>query len=219
MTVQEIIKFERGRATSEQCRTIHLFAVGSFWRAYEWSAWLLSLCGMEKLQFVLQSDGGESYFYVGFPRKDISWAKYVPAEVERRDALSEDHVAVILHLAKFTYAADPAKMVDGFSQFRQPLMERLLQESEASKKHKKQIASPENPELAQFWADVKNQMMLMSQKIDALSTDKLTSKNKQISVMDILRNIMDFDIDCHSPNEALAFISSLQKDIRLVVGL
>lgn len=219
MQVQEIIKFERGRATSEQCRTIHFFAVGAFWRAYEWSAWLLSLCGMEKLQFVLQSEGGENYFYVGFPRKDNSWAKYVPAEVERRDTISDDHVAVIIHQAKFTYAADPVKMMDGFSQFRQPLMERLLQESEASKKQKKQNAASESPDLAQFLADVKSQMMLMQQKIDTISTNDVTSKNKPISVMDILRNIMDFDIDCHTPNEALAFISSLQKNIRLVVGL
>ena len=36
----EILQKERERATIEQCSVIHLFQEGTFYRAYEWSAWL-----------------------------------------------------------------------------------------------------------------------------------------------------------------------------------
>lgn len=36
----EILQKERERATIEQCAVIHLFQEGTFYRAYEWSAWL-----------------------------------------------------------------------------------------------------------------------------------------------------------------------------------
>ena len=38
--LKEILDAESQRSTLEQCRVIHLFQEGTFYRAYEWSAWL-----------------------------------------------------------------------------------------------------------------------------------------------------------------------------------
>ena len=38
--LKEILETERNRPTLEQCSVVHLFREGTFYRAYEWSAWL-----------------------------------------------------------------------------------------------------------------------------------------------------------------------------------
>jgi len=39
--IKEILEFEDDRSDREMQRVIHLFQEGSFYRAYEWSAWLM----------------------------------------------------------------------------------------------------------------------------------------------------------------------------------
>ena len=38
--LKEILEKEKERASLEQCAAVHLFREGTFYRAYEWSAWL-----------------------------------------------------------------------------------------------------------------------------------------------------------------------------------
>ena len=38
--LKEILSTEQERGSLEQCAVIHLFREGTFYRAYEWSAWL-----------------------------------------------------------------------------------------------------------------------------------------------------------------------------------
>ncbi len=38
--LKEILEKEKERGTLEQCTQVHLFREGTFYRAYEWSAWL-----------------------------------------------------------------------------------------------------------------------------------------------------------------------------------
>lgn len=38
--LKEILEKEKDRGSMEQCGVIHLFREGTFYRAYEWSAWL-----------------------------------------------------------------------------------------------------------------------------------------------------------------------------------
>ena len=38
--LKEILEKEKERGSLEQCAVIHLFREGTFYRAYEWSAWL-----------------------------------------------------------------------------------------------------------------------------------------------------------------------------------
>ena len=38
--LKEILSIEQERSSLEQCAVIHLFREGTFYRTYEWSAWL-----------------------------------------------------------------------------------------------------------------------------------------------------------------------------------
>lgn len=38
--IKDVLKIESHRESIEQCRVINLFQEGTFYRAYEWSAWL-----------------------------------------------------------------------------------------------------------------------------------------------------------------------------------
>jgi hypothetical protein len=40
--LKEILEKEGERSSLEQCTVIHLFRERMFYRAYEWSAWLMS---------------------------------------------------------------------------------------------------------------------------------------------------------------------------------
>ena len=41
VAITEILEFESIRNELEMQRVVHLFQEGSFYRAYEWSAWLM----------------------------------------------------------------------------------------------------------------------------------------------------------------------------------
>lgn len=42
--LKEILEKERERTSGEQLASVHLLREGTFYRAYEWSAWLLVRC-------------------------------------------------------------------------------------------------------------------------------------------------------------------------------
>ena len=76
----EIVAIERERETDMSRRQIHLFADGSFYRAYEWSAWL---CCRYINQFRTTKRYNKSVsadmVFVGFPK--VSLAKFTPENV------------------------------------------------------------------------------------------------------------------------------------------
>lgn len=73
----EILQKERERATIEQCAVIHLFQEGTFYRAYEWSAWLCHRYVKEfKPTHRLLKDSDDSIVFVGFPLTSLE--RYTP---------------------------------------------------------------------------------------------------------------------------------------------
>ena len=76
--LKEIIEKERERGTAAQCATIHLFREGSFYRAYEWSAWLAVRHFPEMKVTHRLLKGGEDIVFVGFPLTSLE--RYTPGE-------------------------------------------------------------------------------------------------------------------------------------------
>lgn len=89
MTTAEILNIEKNRADSSSWNVIHLFKEGSFYRAYEWSAWLVAVVSYndavrngtpDRKPLVAtrkpdkNSDG--TFVFVGFPLNSLD--KYVP---------------------------------------------------------------------------------------------------------------------------------------------
>lgn len=81
--IAEILQIEKDRK-DDYC-TIHLFAEGGFYRAYNWSAWLLVTGGLStppvdkdtlRVTRKMLKSTNEDYVFVGFPIKSLD--KYLP---------------------------------------------------------------------------------------------------------------------------------------------
>ena len=92
--LSEIQTIEDARAETIQQRQIHLFADGSFYRAYEWSAWLCCRY-INKFQTTKRHNKSldKDLVFVGFPK--MSLPKFTPENVEPRE-LSEGHLVMSL---------------------------------------------------------------------------------------------------------------------------
>ena len=94
--IQNIFEIESVRSTPQQCRQIHLFMEGTFFHAYEWSAWLVTkyikaLSVSRKLNKAVKTD----YVMVGFPVDAV--AKYTPSDaVTVTDEKDEKHIILTL---------------------------------------------------------------------------------------------------------------------------
>lgn len=77
--ILDILSIEKERSDVDAIRTIHLFQEGSFYRAYEWSAWL---CHRYIYQFKVThkhlKNIEESVLFIGFPVSSIE--KYTPKD-------------------------------------------------------------------------------------------------------------------------------------------
>lgn len=90
----EILSVERQRSTINEQRQLHLYADGSFYRAYEWSAWLCCLY-IKQFQvtrrFIKSVDA--DMLFVGFPQTSLS--RFVPEGCEAKEQ-GEGHLLVCL---------------------------------------------------------------------------------------------------------------------------
>ena len=75
--LKDILEKENQRDSLEQCTVIHLFKEGTFYRAYEWSAWLSVRYFTELKVTHRLLKGGEDILFVGFPLTSLE--RYTPA--------------------------------------------------------------------------------------------------------------------------------------------
>lgn len=106
--LKDIIEREKERGFLEQCGKIHLFREGTFYRAYEWSAWLCCryINEFKPTKRELKSEVGETIVYVGFPITSMS--RYVPENA--KSLFREDkNVDINLDMAALS-GEDPEKL-------------------------------------------------------------------------------------------------------------
>jgi hypothetical protein len=113
MRLTPALEFEKLRKDPESWNKIFLHKDGKFFRAYEWSAWLIvAITYSDKVRHQQQGDrkplkvskkalasGGSDFCFVGFPIKSLE--KFVP---ERTDFTSteEKHIVVTIQLPQPT---------------------------------------------------------------------------------------------------------------------
>ena len=82
MTITEIRNLEEKRANASDFKTVHLIKEGDFYRAHDWSAWLLTFYPVskdtEKSLKVLSKKSKDGYIdvFCGFPCSSMN--KYIP---------------------------------------------------------------------------------------------------------------------------------------------
>ena len=111
-SLTEVFAIESDRATSDKWNKIHLFKMGDFWRAYEWSAWLISVITYNDaarqatkdrkpihVTRMKRTDIEGTYCFVGFPVRSLE--KYIPTR-ENFESIDDKHVVVTITLPQPT---------------------------------------------------------------------------------------------------------------------
>lgn len=103
MTIAEIIALETARQEESQLNVIHLLKEGDFYRAHDWSAWLMSAYpiveNLDKPLKVLAKKLKDGYVdaWIGFPASSLG--KYIPNDgsIEFK-AVSDNQLDVTIQL-------------------------------------------------------------------------------------------------------------------------
>lgn len=129
--IKEILQIEKERANMEQWMVIHLFREGTFYRAYEWSAWLCLRYFTELKVTHRLLKNGEDIVFVGFPVTSIE--RYTP-EGAVVSPCDDNNTDLLLSVEAFPFGADGEELHSDFENWKQsqPL-------TEASKKRKDEI--------------------------------------------------------------------------------
>lgn len=107
--LEEVFKQEWDRENPAEWNKIHLYKMGDFWRAYEWSAWLISVIAFNDKVRMTTKDRkpihvtrmrrtdveDATYCFVGFPVKSVE--KYIP-ERETFGSVDDKHVVITIAL-------------------------------------------------------------------------------------------------------------------------
>lgn len=123
-SIKEILDFELSRDGAEIQRSIHLFQEGSFYRAYEWSAWLVCRYIHEfKVTHRKLKGVEQSVAFIGFPVTSLG--KWVGENIERHD-VADKHILLRLAEDVFSDLGGEESMEEVFVNWKsqQPLVEK-----------------------------------------------------------------------------------------------
>jgi len=174
MQLKEVFAKEQSRKDGVDFRTIYLIPEGTFYRAYEWSAWL---CHRYVSQFKpthrLLKNAEDSVVFVGFPMTSLERHTLEGATVAEQE---DKTLAVVLPETLF-----------GETTIEQ------LQTDYANWKRSVPLVKSKNQEQG------------------AKSQDKNTKTD--IGVDEIVKHILAYPIEQHSPMEAMAFLSEIKQQL------
>lgn len=146
----DVLAIEADRHDPDKWNKIHLFKIGDFWRAYEWSAWLIAVVTYNdevrmgtkdrkpiQVTRMNRTDIEGTYCFVGFPVRSIE--KYIPRR-DNFESVDDKHVVVTISLPQSS---------DGTAVTEEMLTKALGQWKESieikKKKDKKEQSAAEQP--------------------------------------------------------------------------
>ena len=172
MQLKEVFSKEQSRKEVVDYRTIHLIPEGTFYRAYEWSAWL---CHRYVSQFKpthrLLKNTEDSVVFVGFPMTSLE--RHIP---EGATIAEQEDKTIALILAETVFGETTTE------------------------------------QLQTDFANWKKSIPLVKSKEQGT---KNQDKNVQVdvSVEGIMKRILAYSIEQHSPMEAMAFLSEIKQQL------
>lgn len=172
MQLKEVFAKEQSRKEKVDYRTIYLIPEGTFYRAYEWSAWL---CHRYVSQFKpthrLLKNTEDSVVFVGFPMTSLE--RHTP---EGATVAEQEDKTIALILAENVFGETTTE------------------------------------QLQTDFANWKKSIPLVKSKEQGT---KNQDKNVQVdvSVEGIMKRILAYSIEQHSPMEAMAFLSEIKQQL------
>ena len=173
MQLKEVFAKEQSRSEMVDYRTIHLIPEGTFYRAYEWSAWLCHrYVSLFKPTHRLLKNTEDSVVFVGFPMTSLERHTPEGATVAEQE---DKTVAVILPETVFGEKGTIEQLQTDFANWKKsvPLVKTKEQ---GTKNQDKNVKS-------------------------------------ETSVEEVLKRILAYPIEQHSPMEAMAFLSEIKQQL------
>ena len=193
----DILAIERNRQDPEKWGMIHLFKTGSFYTAYEWSAWLTAVISFNDevrkqtksrmpltvTRNKIASSENEPFCKVGFPMKSVE--KFIP-ERAGFEAIDDSHLVITIPLPQPSDGTDVT-------------YERLAKAVEKWKEsHTIKVAKDKKP---------------------TKETTETTTSVQPLSTGNagIIAQILSYPLSERTPLENIQFISSLKQQIAQIL--
>ena len=209
----DILQQERDRDTADKWGIIHLYKTGSFYSAYEWSAWLISVITFNDevrmatkarkpiaVTRIPMKDSEETFCRVGFPLKSIE--KYIPT---RLDFNSEDDKHIVVAVA----LPEPQ---DGTE-----VTNERLAEAVAKWKAEQPLKQPKDKKDSDPQEDTDRQPKQGKPKRTLLSLIQEAQQQQSPAQGGLIMQIMTYQLSQHTPAENYEFIQRLQQQIASIL--
>lgn len=205
--LSDILPIECDRQEPEKWNVIHLFKTGTFYSAYEWSAWLTAVIAFNddvRMQTrerqslavtrnTIASQEGETFCKVGFPIKSVD--KFIPNRTDFTP-IDDSHLTITIALPKPTDGSEVTyeRLSEAFEKWK---------ESQPIKKPKEKKETPDVP------------------KPDTATATRTTPTRNATTMAPrrsgIISQILDYPLDQRTPVENIEFISGLKQQIASIL--
>lgn len=150
--IQDILDIERQRTEPETWNVIHLFKEGGFYRAYEWSAWLIVVIAYNdevrkqsqdrkplSITHKKVRNSEDSFLFVGFPLKSLD--KFIPNQTNF-EAVTDTQIDVTIQLPDEICELGYDHLADTFGKWKQeqPIQEPKSKPEDHPSDHNQQKA-------------------------------------------------------------------------------
>ena len=209
----DILQQERERDTADKWGLIHLYKTGSFYSAYEWSAWLIAVITFNdevRMQTkdrkpiavtrVPMKDSDETFCRVGFPLNSIE--KYIPT---RLDFNSKDDKHLVITVA-LPQPQDGSEVT----------YERLAK-AVSEWKEEQPLKQPKDKKDSDPQADTDRQPQQGRPKRTLLSLIQEAQQQQAPAQGGLIMQIMSYQLSQHTPAENYEFIQRLQQQIASIL--
>ena len=200
----DILPIERDRQEPEKWNVIHLFKTGTFYSAYEWSAWLTAVISFNdevRMQTrerqplavtrnTIASADGETFCKIGFPIRSVD--KFIPNRTDFTP-IDDSHLTITIALPQPTDGSEVTyeRLSEAFEKWK---------ESQPIKKPKDKDETTDAPKPA--------------------ATKNTTTQHATIMTSGqsgLISQIMAYPLDQRTPMENIEFIISLKQQIASIL--
>ena len=209
----DILQQERERDTADKWGIIHLYKTGSFYSAYEWSAWLIAVITFNDevrmatkdrkpiaVTRIPMANSDETFCRVGFPLKSIE--KYIPT---RLDFNSEDDKHIVITVA----LPQPQDVTE--------VTYEQLAESVEKWKDAQPMKQPKDKKDSDPQEDTDRQPAQGKPKRTLLSMIQEAQQQQTPAQGGLIMQIMSYQLSQHTPAENYEFIHRLQQQIASIL--
>ena len=201
--IADVLQTERNRQAPTEWNKIHIFQMGDFYRAYEWSAWLIvAITYNDKVRKATRdrkplkeskkalATTGEEFCFVGFPIKSVE--KFIPTRLDF-DSVEDKHIVITIELptpqdgSEVTYE----RLNEAFAKWKAGIPISTKEDTIDENGNKR----PPKPNPAKTQP----------------ATTSATAVTSQPTGGGILSQIMAYRLEMHTDNDNRQFIASLQQ--------